>query len=435
MSCPIRRLRRPPGEQQSAASDLSCTAGTYEENQRMTRRNSVNWQGDESMAAIRAGQGLLVGLLRCGHCCRKLHVRYWGGRGTNARYLCKGEYDDGGQYCLGFGGASVDRRLGQELLRVISPLGVDASLRALEELSAGDTAQRIALSNKLAQLEYEARKAFEQYDAVDARNRLVSGELERRWNEKLEEIETTKQRLAGLNGKRYSLSADEEARILTMGENFTEIWQSDRCPPALKKMIFRTVVEEIIVGTDAEKKTLQFTIHWKGGAHTQLTMERPRSATETATPREALEIIRRMSVRHGDDQIASVLNRLGHSTGKGKRWNQHRVATARRNYSIPGQKRALPNPERVSLSEAARVCGVSHRTIERLVEAGLLKREQTAPRAPWEIRRADLDDEPIRSIIKRLRRTGKLTLQGGCTDDQPPLFVENERDCNARHHE
>src|SRR6202035_4050352 len=97
---------------------------TYEENQRMIRRNSVNWEGDESMAAIRAGQGLLVGLLRCGHCGRKLHVRYWGGRGTNARYLCKGDYDDGGQYCIGFGGSSVDRRVGQELLKVIAPLGV-----------------------------------------------------------------------------------------------------------------------------------------------------------------------------------------------------------------------------------------------------------------------------------------------------------------------
>lgn len=34
---------------------------TYEENQRMTRRNSANWEADESMSAIRAGQGLLVG--------------------------------------------------------------------------------------------------------------------------------------------------------------------------------------------------------------------------------------------------------------------------------------------------------------------------------------------------------------------------------------
>jgi DNA invertase Pin-like site-specific DNA recombinase len=204
---------------------------TYEENQRMIRRNSVNWQGDESMAAIRAGQGLLVGLLRCGHCGRKLHVRYWGGRGANARYLCKGDYDDGGQYCLGFGGASVDRRLGQELLKVISPLGVEASLKALEELSAGDAAQRTALSSKLEQLEYEAKKAFEQYDAVDARNRLVAGELERRWNEKLEDVDTTKQRLSSLDGKRCSLSSDEEERIRLMGENFAESWQSERCPP------------------------------------------------------------------------------------------------------------------------------------------------------------------------------------------------------------
>ncbi len=407
----------------------------YEENQRMTRRNSVNWQGDESMAAIRAGQGLLVGLLRCGHCGRKLHVRYWGGRGTNARYLCKGDYDDGGQYCLGFGGASVDRRLGQELLKVISPFGVEASLRALEELSAGDAAQRAALSSKLEQLEYEAKKVFEQYDAVDARNRLVAGALEHRWNEKLEEMEATKQRLSSLNGKRYSLSADEEAQIRLMGENFSETWQSDRCPPTLKKMIYRTAIEEIIVRADAENKTLQFTIHWNGGTHTQLEMERPRSATETTTPMEALEIIRRMAVRQGDDQIASVLNRLGHSTGKGKRWNQNRVATVRRNYSISGQRRALPDPERVSLSEAARLCGVSHRTIERLVEAGLLKREQTAPRAPWEIRRTDLNAEPVRSIVKRLLRTGKLTLHGGCTESQPPLFAENQGDDNARHHE
>jgi len=408
---------------------------TYEENRRMIRRNSVNWEGDESMAAIREGQGLLVGLLRCGHCGRKLHVRYWGGRGTNARYLCKGDYDDGGNYCIGFGGASVDRRLGQELLKVISHLGVEASLKALEELSAGDVAQRVALSSKLEQLMYEGRKAFEQYDAVDASNRLVADELERRWNQKLEEIETVKQQLSSLNGNRYSLSFEEEARIRFMGENFAELWQSDRCPPTLMKMIFRTVIEEIIVCTDRQKKTLQFTIHWKGGTHTQLEMDRPRSATETGTSIEALDIIRRMAVRSGDDQIASVLNRLGYSTGKAKRWNQIRVATARRNHSIPGQKRALPDPERISLSEAARLCGVSHHSIARLVEAGLLKREQAAPRAPWEICRADLSREPVRSIIERLVQTGKLILQGDRAEDQPLLFAENAGDDNDRHHE
>jgi DNA invertase Pin-like site-specific DNA recombinase len=408
---------------------------TYEENRRMVRRNSVNREGDESMAAIRAGQGLLVGLLRCGHCGRKLHVRYWGGHGTNARYLCKGDFDDGGQYCIGFGGSSVDRRIGQELLKVIAPLGVEASLQALEELSANETAQRAALSRQLEQLVYEARKAFEQYDAVDARNRLVAGELERRWNAKLEEMEVVKQRLSSLDAQRHSLSVEEEIRIRSMGGRFAEVWQSNHCPPTFKKMIFRTAIEEILVRTDQDRKSLELMIHWKGGAHTQLAMERPRSATETATPTEALEIIRCMAVRHGDDQIASVLNRRGYSTGKGKRWNQTRVATARRNHSIAGQQRALPDLERVSLSQAARICGVSHRTIERLVEAGLLKREQVTLRAPWEIRRSDLEAAPIRTIIDRLHRTGKLALQGDCTEDQFAMFTENAGIDNARYHE
>ena len=408
---------------------------TYEENRRMTSRNSVNWEPEESTSAIRAGQGLLVGLLRCGHCGRKLHVRYWGGTGTNARYVCKGDYDDGGQYCIGFGGAMVDRRFSEELLKTISRYGMQASLKAIEELGSGEAAQRAALSSKLEQLRYEAKRAFEQYDVVDARNRLAAAELERRWNEKLQEIETVQQQLACLAEKRCSLSPEEEASIIAMGENFPEIWDSNHCPSTLKKMILRTAIEEIIVRTDAKKETLHFTIHWKGGVHTQLEMNRPRSATETATPLEALEIIRRMAVRHGDDQIASVLNRLGYLTGKGNRWNQNRVASARKNHSIAGQKRALADPERISLSEAARLCGVNHRSIERLVEAGLVNGEQVVPRAPWEIPRSDLDAEPVRSILEHLRRTGKLLVRGGRAQNQPELFLENQTDDNARHYE
>jgi hypothetical protein len=87
-------------------------------------------------------------------------VRYWGGTGTHARYVCKGDFDDGGQYCIGFGGATVDRRLSEELLKVRSPFGVQASMKAIEELSSGETAQRAALSSQLEQLEYEAKRAF-----------------------------------------------------------------------------------------------------------------------------------------------------------------------------------------------------------------------------------------------------------------------------------
>jgi len=61
-------------------------------------------------------------------------------------------------------------------------------------------------------------------------------------------------------------------------------------------------------------------------------MERPRSATEDGDNRwRSLEIIRRMAVRHGDDQIASVFEPTRDiPQEKGNGGIRKRVATARR---------------------------------------------------------------------------------------------------------
>jgi hypothetical protein len=125
----------------------------FEEHQRMIRGNSLKGASEPTVSAVRAGQGLLAGLLRCGRCGRKLHVRYWGKNGTAARYLCKGDFASGGRYCLGFGGSTVDRRLGEELLRVLSPLGMQASVRALAQQRARESEQGQALRRQLEQLE------------------------------------------------------------------------------------------------------------------------------------------------------------------------------------------------------------------------------------------------------------------------------------------
>lgn len=404
----------------------------YEQNQSIIRGNNMNLETSEAMVAVRDGSGLLTGLLRCGHCGRKLHVRYWGGRGTNARYLCRGDFDSGGEYCLGFGGSLVDRRIGEEILQVVSPMAIEASLKAIERLASTDDDQRQLLKRQLEQLEYDVQRAFEQYDEADPRNRLVASELERRWNVRLEELEQIRNDMAALDTQKPSLTEAEQTRIHALGENFAGIWKE--CAGTLKKQIARTVIEEVIA-SDEDASTLRFVIHWRGGVHTELTMSRPKSSAGQKTSMESLEIIRKMAVRYGDDQIASVLNRLGHRTGKGFRWNQTRVKTARRNHDIEGQKRAKADPEILSLSAAAKHCGVSNGTIERLVEHGVLPMEQVAPRAPWEIRRADLDSEPVRTILDRLRRTGKLLLEGGDSSGQLHLFPEKQGDDNARYHE
>ncbi len=407
---------------------------TYTGNQKTIRGNNVKWESDETVTAVREGQNLLTGLLRCGRCGRKLHVRYWGKSGTAARYLCKGDFDSGGEYCLGFGGRFVDRRVSEEILKVISPLGVEASLDAIERLTSCKDERREALVRQLEQLEYEAQRAFEQYDAVDARNRLAGAELERRWNAKLEQVEQIRSTIAEMDRTAPRLNIVDRDRVLAMGECFEDIWKSEFCSGVLKKQIARTIIEEIIA-TDADDNTLHFVIHWKGGVHTELTMPRPLSGSAQKTSMEALDIIRNMAVRFGDDQIASVLNQQGYRTGKGKRWNQTRVGTARRNHSIAGQKRARPDPEILSLTQAAKYCAVSNKTIERLVERGKLGMQQVVPRAPWEIRKTELEAEPVQSILDHLRRTGKLILDGGDSDRQRSLLIENKGDDNARYHD
>ena len=190
----------------------------YEENRRIMSENALSLPRDESVGPARAGQGILAGLLRCGRCRRKLHVRYWGKSGTAARYLCKGDFDAGGTYCLGFGGSTIDRRFSEELLKIISPLGISASLEAVKKLSAKRDEKHAVLTRQLEQLEYEERRAFEQYDEVDPRNRLVADELERRWNEKLEKIENLKSVLAEVEYESRTLAEGEWEEILAMGE-------------------------------------------------------------------------------------------------------------------------------------------------------------------------------------------------------------------------
>jgi DNA invertase Pin-like site-specific DNA recombinase len=396
---------------------------TYEENQRTMFDNGRGTEHDETVGAVRAGQGLLAGLLRCARCGRKLHVRYWGKSGTAARYICKGDYLAGGSYCLAFGSAHVDKRMAQEVLRVLSLLGMDVSIEAIRQIEEQHVERRALLGKQLEEAEYAAARAFEQYDRVDARNRLVAADLEARWNEKLRDLEGVRRAMVDIDDARRSLTHEERAELRSLGVHFDDVWRSPSTTPELKKTIVRAVIEEV-VANEEPAGTLRFVIHWRGGAHTQFEMPKPMQGKESRTADDDLVIIRRMAGRYGDGQIANVLNRLGCKTGKGRRWSQTSVASARKGHGISGQARAKLDPDVLTLNRAAEHAGISDTTIRKLVEAGMLRCEQVAPHAPWEIRRVDLDAAPVRAILEHLRRTGKLRIEGGAAGGQQHLFSD-----------
>ena len=129
----------------------------------------------------REGELLLPGLLRCGHCGRKLHVHYGGKLG---RYNCYGaRTNHGTERCISISGLSIDAAIGKEVLRVLKPLGIEAALKAIEAQSSETTAAERQLELSLQQARYEAAHARRQYDAVDpgqsAGRRRAGAPLER----------------------------------------------------------------------------------------------------------------------------------------------------------------------------------------------------------------------------------------------------------------
>ena len=86
---------------------------------------------------------------------------------------------------------------------MLSPLGTRASGEAIDRLSVEHDAERHAMQRQVEHLEYAAARAFEQYNAVDARNRLVASELERRWNATLADLARARAQVTALDNRRH----------------------------------------------------------------------------------------------------------------------------------------------------------------------------------------------------------------------------------------
>ena len=84
--------------------------------------------------SVRNGGGLLVGVLRCGRCGRKLKVQHNGLRGV-ARYVCNDADINHATRtkCIAFGNMRVDAAVSAEVLRVIWPLALDAAFQLIAD--------------------------------------------------------------------------------------------------------------------------------------------------------------------------------------------------------------------------------------------------------------------------------------------------------------
>ena len=238
---------------------------------------------------------------------------------------------------------------------------------------------------------FEAAHARRQYDAVDPDNRLVAGELERRWNERLNDEQRLQEELDAFGAAQSdSVSPAEREALLRLGADVERAWHAEGATIATRKRIVRMLIEEIVVRI--EKDGLDLVIRWTGDDHTSLRVRKNRTGQHRwSVEADIVDLARALARQMPDPAIAAVLNRAGTSTGKGHSWTRSRVASLRKHNHIAVYREG-ERAERgeATLDEAAKALNVSPATVRRLIADGALPASQHCKGAPYVILAADL---------------------------------------------
>jgi excisionase family DNA binding protein len=395
-----RKERRPRPEQWEVLI-LDHHAGyitwpEYLENQERLTQNR-NALGAVVTGAARGGKGLLAGLVRCGHCGRKMPVRYSGRRRTTVvYYFCRAAEQEqvGKQVCRLFGGVMVEQAVVEAVLEALSPLRLEAMQQAGELLQTQRTEKQQHLKLELERARYEAERCARQYHTVEPENRLVARTLEKCWNEALERLRRLEEEWSESERAQQLLTAEEHEQLRRLALDLPRLWNHPLAAFDLKKRLLRTVIKEIVVYV--EQKTLRVLIHWQGGQHTELEVRKRRPGEHRhVTPLATEEVIRQLARRMSDKQIAAQMNRLGIKTAKGHTWTRLRVGNFRQIHNIPNHSRGEHQARgELTLEEAAARLGVSYSTVQRMIQRGQLPAQQICARGPWIVLAKDVEAFP-----------------------------------------
>lgn len=369
------------------------------------------------------GEALLAGLLRCRECGNKLQVGY-SAKGV-VRYICRnGTKQRAGRSigCFSFQGKAMNHMIEEQVLEVVEPAGIEAALQAFDLLKSENMIRRQSLLNKVEQYQYEADRAFRQFDCSDPENRLVTGELEKRWNKSLNCLSSVTSELEKFERELSdNILPEEREEFLLLGEKLRNTWFASESSMILKKQIIRVLVEEIIVTLDKEKNIISGYIHWSGGQHTAFQLpQKTRKSAENSEVTDNVKIIQMLRDIVDDCHIAQILNRAGINRKTGASWTKKRVEDFRKRHGIPVFNEKEKQEKGLLLQqEAANRLGISPMSVHRLIKMGEIPAKQAFAGSPWIIQASLLETESVKKAVENIK-SGSF---GPVTENQNQLSL------------
>lgn len=346
----------------------------FEENQRIIANN--RFDRPQSQGAARRGEALLQGLVYCQHCGRRMRLRYSGGR---PYYLCdraKQRYGD--PVCNRASAQRVDAQVVDLVLSVINEGTLELSLANDEHVRQHQADMEQHWQDKLKRLRYDVELARRRYEHVDPANRLVAFTLESEWNQALEELATTQQAYAAQQSTSYELQSSLAAMRDVLA-NLRHHWFATEMPIPEQKEILRCLIERVVLARG--DKMIRTTIHWQGGACSQLDVPQYLFSSPYLYWR-----ISQLARDHTDREVAAILNQEEIRTVKGRPWSDRRVMDFRLSNCISSgfTTRAdlrLSDSGYITTAEAAEQIGVTISAAENWFKQGILPGKRDRPGA------------------------------------------------------
>ena len=366
----------------------------FERIQKQLSDNVSNFR-THHQGAPRQGAALLQGLAYCGKCGQRMTVAYSGTGQRFAQFHCRRRWDQRGtdDYCQVLGGRRIETAVVELFLQAIQPAAVEVALQATATLEREQAQLVEHWRQRIERANYDALQAQERYELVDARNRLVAAQLERRYNDALAHVQQLEQQAAAhLRQPSERLSDTEKMRIGQLACDVDTIWQAPTTTHRDRKRLLRAALDRVVI--NSQERVVDVHVYWKGGQVDALQLPRVRRGDPVATTDKKVIALIKTLVADGldDTQIARVASRQGLHTAMGLSFTKRRVQSIRSQYGIPCAT-AVGDTDGAAVftaEQAARELGVSSQTVHQWLSTGLLAGRQAAPGAPWRI---VLDDQ------------------------------------------
>jgi hypothetical protein len=308
-----------------------------------------NWNQEGNRGVAREGSALLQGIVYCGICGRKMSVQNRAAKEKRSpSYICQLAYQDGDEsVCQSMTSRPVDGAVAEAFLEAISPMSLQVATRVLDQIEQDLAVQRRQWDLQLEQARYEARLAQRQYDAADPENRLVTAELERRWNQKLERVAQLEQShtQAGQEAQ-WDLTAEDRQTIAELSRDLPAIWKADSTTNQERKQLLRMAIESVQLDGISQPGQIEVQIRWRSGVLSSLTTKRTAPGEGSLkTPTDAVTRIHEMVGRRSYAEIAARLNRAGLRSAFGRCFTTQHVGYICRRDGLARSKQQLRRQE------------------------------------------------------------------------------------------